>query len=181
MYRAPWAETPLPMVSTFGPWGVAPSPAVTGSASTPGAATWESSNRAVYMPVIVPCVCVVRRVWWMNGATTGSATIEVGIYNQSAYGPGSKIISGSATQGNASEVQFVDVTDTTLAPGVYWLAIMASTTTNTTLFRLAVNTSQDGTRRMQQASANPLPSTATPVESTAANVWVCGFSTTTIT
>lgn len=176
-----YAEPVPPMVNawTFG-WGTTDE-AVAGA--VPASATWESANRAVYYPIWVPTPCVARRVYWANGATTtGGATIEVGLYSTSGYKPGAKVVSGSATQGTASEVQFVDITDTTLTPGLWWLAVTASSTTNTTLFRGQFGSaSMDELFRFDEASANPLPSTATPVESNASNLWVIGFSTTTIT
>jgi hypothetical protein len=147
------------------------------SASAPASATWESAARAVYTPIVLRAPCVARRVWWANGATTtGGATVEVGIYANVDYGPGAKLVSGSATQGTASQVQFVDVTDTALPPGLYWIAVMCSSATNTTMFRVSVTA--DAMMRFEEASASPLPSTATPVESTVGNLWLCGFATT---
>jgi len=151
----------------------------------PASGTYDSGALAVYFPIWVPSVCVARRVWWANGATTsGGATVEVGIYADAGeYKPAAKLISGSATQGTASQAQFVDITDTTLTPNLYWLALQASTNTNTTLLRVSLPSSAfDAWVRMEQSSANPLPATATPVESaTASRVYLFGFSTTTIT
>jgi len=173
----------LPMVSTIGVWGIPPAGLGTTGAPTSGA--WESADRAVYIPIQVPVLCVVRRVWWANGATvSGGATIEVGVYSQGPTGaPKTKLVSGSAVQGSATQVQFVDVTDTVLPPGQYWLAIMASSVTNTTLFTVSIGSGgvADIAGRFVQASANPLPSSATPAETANANIWFCGFSTTTIT
>jgi hypothetical protein len=145
----------------------------------PSSSTWESPNRAVYCPVIIPAICVARRVWWANGlTTTGGATIEVGIYADSGYGPGVKLVSGSAVQGTASQVQFVDVTDLTLAPALYWIAIRGSSSTNTTIMDSPITGAFEAAFRFQETSANPLPSTATPVESTSTHLWLCGFATT---
>lgn len=173
-----YSDTAPPMVSGFTPgWA---------TWSAPGAAssgTWESANRAVYYSLYVPVVTVIRRVWWANGATTtGGATIEAGVYADAGAKPGAKLISGSATQGTASQVQFVDVTDTTLTPGYYWLAVMATTTTNTTLHRNnGVDTGADAAIRFQESTGGTLPTTATPAESAVGNYWLFGFSTTTIT
>jgi len=146
----------------------------------PSSATYTSANRAFYHPVVVFSTCVVRRVWWVNGATTtGGATIEVGVYADSGAKPGAKLISGSATQGTASEVQFVDVTDTVLVAGRYWVAIVSSSATNTTLLRDSTpSASFDAALIMEQATASPLPATATPVEASSAVFYVFGFATT---
>jgi hypothetical protein len=151
--------------------------------AAPTSNAYESAARAVYMPIILPTPCVVRRVWWSNGATTsGGATIEVGIYADSgSYSPGAKIASGSATQGTASQVQFVDVTDVALPPGLFWIAIVSSSATSTTLFRaqtIGGLASGDALARFEEESASPLPATATPVEATVGNIYLCGFSTT---
>lgn len=147
------------------------------NASTPASSTYETSNRVVYLPILVS-VCTIRRVWWANGATTtGGATIEVGVYNDAGYKPGTKLVSGSATQGTASQLQFVDVTDTPLAPGRYWLAIVCSTNSSTTLLRVSADAAQEASIRMQEASTG-LPATATPVESSSTQVWLFGFATT---
>lgn len=150
------------------------------SGAAPASAAFEVANRAIYVPIILPSSCVVKRVWWANGATVaGGATVECGIYSDSgSYSPGTKLVSGSATQGTASEVQFVDVTDTALAPGLYWIALAASSSTNTTFFLSTVSAVVDAVARFNQGSAVPLPATATPVEPEVQNLYLCGFSTT---
>lgn len=178
MYSPPAATTIPPMV------GVA-TPSVGWLQGQPfsinfSSATYESASRAVYYPITLPAPCTVRRVWWANGATTtGGATIEVGIYADAGYSPGAKVLSGSATQGTASQVQFVDVTDTTLPVGLWWVAIVSSSATNTTVFRTLISGTQiDALYRYEQASASPLPASATPVQSSIGYIWLCGFATT---
>lgn len=170
-----------PMVSVFNYWLGWVDESV--SSAPPASATYETANLAVYYPLFLPVPCVVRRVWWANGATVaGGATIEVGVYASSDYGPGAKLVSGSAVQGDATSVQFVDVTDTSLPVGVYWIAISSSSATNTTIMRATIGGAPiDAGMRYQEASASPLPATATPVESTptgTSNIYLCGFATT---
>lgn len=151
-------------------------------AGLPTSRTWEAAGRAVYMPVVLSGWTVVRRVWWANGAvTSGGATIAVGVYADAGYGPGAKLVSGSAVQGTATNVQFVDVTDTTLPPGLYWIALSSSSATSTTLFGFVdvyTTTSWDASYRFNEAAASPLPAAATPVESVAETLWLYGFATT---
>jgi hypothetical protein len=165
------------MVSSYTP-GIGPmTETVVGT--PPGSGAWESADRAVYQVVSIPAPCTVKRVWWANGDTvTGGATVEVGIYRNVSSAPTSLVVSGSATQGAASEVQFVDVTDTFLVPGAYWLAITASTTTETTFFRSVVLYAIDASLRQQETAARPLPATATPVESSRPDILLFGFATT---
>lgn len=140
------------------------------------------TGRAYYFPISVPTLTFVRRVFWVNGTNTaGANTIEVGVYRDTGAGvPGAKVVSGSATQGTASQVQFVDVTDTALTPGLYWIALSASNTNSTTLFAWAGTFAQWPRELIgfQEASANPLPSTATPAERANGNVYWFGFATT---
>lgn len=178
-YQPGYSEVVPPMVGTATS-GWSPSSSILAlSGGAPTSAAWESAARVVYFPILVLALATVRRVWWANGATvSGGATVEVGIYRDTDGKPGAKIISGSATQGSANVVQFVDVTDTALAPGRYWLALMMSSATNTTIFRKALLSSYDAALRFQEAAANPLPATATPVESSSVYWYLFGFATT---
>jgi hypothetical protein len=177
MYTPGYGITIPPMVSAFTKhigW-IGEDVAVT----PPASSAWSGAQRAYYVPIILQSGCVVRRVWWANGATTtGGATIEVGVYANSDYGPGAKLISGSATQGTASQVQFVDVTDTAIAPGLYWIAMLSSSATNTTVMRITPDTIGDSGGSFAQESLGSLPATATAVETPTNFVPVCGFATT---
>lgn len=180
MMYSPSSFEPIPaMVGTFSS-GLTPIPPGVGM-STPSSAVFESANRAVYIPLRITAVCVVRRLWWANGSTvSASYNVDVGIYADAGYKPGAKLIAtGSTAQGTATEVQFVDVTDTTLAPGRYWLAIACSSA-SATFLRATVGASgyMDAAWRFEEASALPLPATATPVEASSANIYLFGFATT---
>jgi len=149
------------------------------SVSVPASGTFESANLAVYMPITLAAPCVIRRIWWANGATA-AGNVDCGLYYDSgSRSPGAKVISSTSTaQSGANAVQFVDVTDTAIAPGLYWVAI-TSDSASTTFFRSALTAAaMDVAQRMQEASASPLPATATPVASTGTNIYLCGFSTT---
>jgi hypothetical protein len=106
----------------------------------------------------------------------------VSIYAATATGvPGARIVECAATtQGTASQVQFVDITDVPIPPGRYWIGLAASTATNTTFFRINTNGSSDAYARCEQSgiTVGALPSTATPVESSGVAFYVFGFATT---
>lgn len=128
------------------------------------AATWGSSsawgtaNRAVYIPVRVTRACVVRK---LGASVTATATgnIDIGIYSQS----GTRLVSTGSTAKTTSTVQVIDITDTTLTPGLYYLALNNDTTTDT----FAVTSDQTApvvTARgvlTEEVGAVTLPSTAT--------------------
>lgn len=156
-----------------------------GVSGGPGSAAWESDNRGVWFPLYVPATCVAKRMWWANGSTvSASYNVEAGIYLDAGYKPGAKLITtGSVAQGTATAIQFADITDTTLTPGLVWL-FMSCSTTSATFFRGTASTATwDELLRFQQTSIGPgsAPATATPVEGGHQNLYLFGFSTTTIT
>lgn len=161
---------------TFG-WSVLPLERM--NTSQPSSRTYQANNLATYHPLLVPVTCVVRRFWWVNGSTvSASYNVDMGIYADSGAAPGALLLStGSTAQGTASEVQFVDVTDTTLAPGRYWLAIACSSS-SATFFGQAAGPASDADWRFEESSAFPLPATATPVETTGYQGYLMGFATT---
>ena len=177
-YSPPSPAVVIPMVGGFSQWTLM---APTQYATLPASAVWMTANTAVYVPIVVPVTCVIRRLWWANGATVNASyNLDCGVYADAGYKPGVKLIAtGSTAQGTASEVQFVDVTDTTLAPGRYWLALSCSSV-SATVFRGNVGVGRDATLYFTEASALPLPATATPAEpSASATVYpLCGFATT---
>jgi hypothetical protein len=176
-YSPGWAPV-LPMIGTM-TFGVSASATEMSGGAVPSSGSYESANAAVYMPLLLPFGLVVRRLWWVNGSTvSASYSIDCGIYADAGGIPGSKLIStGSTAQGTASEVQLVDVADTSLAPGRYWMAIACSSA-SATLLRSLSNSAWDAVLRFEETSALPLPATATPVESTSQNIYLCGFATT---
>lgn len=90
--------------------------------------TWIA-NLAVFIPFGLARPLTVREVWWANGSAAG-ANVDVGVYDTA----GNRLFSmGSTAQGaaNATGVQSVALTDYTLSPGDYYMAIACSGTTNT--------------------------------------------------
>ena len=92
-----------------------------------------------------------------NGSTA-SGNIDVGIYDLG----GAKLVSiGSTAQAGTSAYQVFDITDTTLYPGQYYMAVAMDGTTGT-LVRWSPGAQECRNLAMQQmASAFPLPATAT--------------------
>jgi hypothetical protein len=151
--------------------------------TAPASAAWHTANAGVWWPIYVPTICVVRRFWWANGVTvSASYNVEAGLYLDGGHKPGAKLITtGSVAQGTASNVQFADVTDTTLAPGLYWLFVSCSST-SATFFRSQVSAGAVVYPLVgfTQTSIGPgsAPATATPAELSTGNIYLCGFATT---
>jgi hypothetical protein len=124
---------------------------------TPAATAWPASNRAIFVPFRVPRLVTVYKMACGTGTgTTGN--FDLGIYDRF----GNKLVStGSTAKTTASAERIVDVTDTVLLPGLYYLAMatdgtegyIASVPGNLGMVKLM------GCREMETAFA--LPDTAT--------------------
>jgi hypothetical protein len=116
----------------------------------------QTANSAYYTQILVPNAITVYQLGVLNGGTV-SGNFDLGIYNSSL----TKVIStGSTVQAGVSAIQLVDISDTALSAGVYYLAFAADNITG--LYQHSgVNilmTRASGCS--QQASAFPLPATA---------------------
>lgn len=130
-----------------------------GPSSGPAVITW-SANLAVYMPVAIPWPYPVARVFWLNGSTITTTNVDFGIYSAG----GTRIYSTTSTaMSGASTIQYVTPgTPFILPPGSYYFAWTCSSTTsrgNAMTFATALPAKMMGL--LEQATALPLPATAT--------------------
>lgn len=86
---------------------------------------WPAANRAILIPFRLP-----RRVT-LYQAVVGSGATATGNFDVGVYQPdGKRVISaGSTAKGNSVET-VVNLTDTLIGPGFYYMALSASTTNN---------------------------------------------------
>jgi hypothetical protein len=124
-------------------------------------AGWGTANLAVFAPVTLRSAVTVYQLGWING-TAVVGNLDVGIYDK----VGNRLVSsGSTAQSGVSSVQTVDTADTTLLPGVYYLAMSSDTASGNAIYRVAFSPTGNigrGYGMLQQtASAFPLPATAT--------------------
>lgn len=128
-------------------------------AQTPSSQNFVTASLAVYVPFWVPETVVVTQLGWFNGAAV-AGNLDVGIYDEA----GARLVSsGSTAQATTAALQAVDVTDTTLIRGSYYLAL-ASDTSDATQKLYAVLPEAgipQSLGLLQEASAFPLPATAT--------------------
>lgn len=137
----------------------------------PSSNPYPLANRAYYLPFHLDQPIIVTKLWWING-TTASGNVDIGIYD-SAF---TRIVSaGSTPQVGTSVIQSVDITDTLIGPGDFYIAISMDNITGT-IFALS---SSGGIPRGQamgtliQASAFPLPANGNPVAAVSAIViWI---------
>lgn len=154
--------------------------ATSGAAGQLGAGVstaWPANNKAYFYPFTLGIWVTVYQLFFWVGATS-SGTIDVGIYDDQK----NKIITAGSTAMSATinTVQTLNVTDTVLAPGDYFVAGVCSTTGGT-CFR-AGNAAADeiflatGVAYEQAVGSSTLPDPCTPVAVTDAtpSVWSFG-------
>lgn len=133
-------------------------------------ATYPSANLAIFYPVRVTRAFTVAQLFVLNGATV-SGNIDVGIYDSA----GTRLVSsGSTAQSGTNAVQAFNIADTLLAAGWYYLAVAMDNITGTLQRNTAgsfVMTASLGIG--QQASAFPLPATATIIRAAAGTQFIC--------
>lgn len=88
---------------------------------------WPVANLALFIPVEIFEPTTIAKMAINNGATV-SGNFDLGIYAPS----GKQLVSsGSVAQSGASAIQSVDITDTLLVPGLYYMALVFDNITAT--------------------------------------------------
>lgn len=132
-----------------------------GSSSTAAAAAWPSGNTAYFLPFFIHTPWVASKMAFGNGTTAGG-NCDLGIYTVD----GAKLVSTGATGRTASAEVVVDITDTLLTPGWYYMAMSHDGTSNI-VFTTPSGTSPVPLQKaklsgvLQMGSAYTLPATAT--------------------
>ena len=118
--------------------------------------TWPSANRAIYVPVIVESYVTAYQMAFE--VTTQSGNYDVGIYDEA----GVQLVAKGSTTVPAVGLAAVDITDTPLTPGTYFLA-MAVNTAVAAFWRQAIGlpSTQSIVGVQDQDAAFALPATAT--------------------
>lgn len=131
--------------------------------------TWATANSARIFPFAVTDWGIVYQLLFFVGATS-SGNIDVGVYDSAL----NRIVSAGSTAMSASTnaIQEINVADTVLSPGDYFLAGACDNTTGT-IFRSQFNDeyflSSNRTYIQTGLTAAALPATLAPVLDTQAN------------
>ncbi len=135
-------------------------------------ATWLGADVALYMPFIVRKEFVVKQFRLANGGTL-AGNVDLGIYDSTAEGLPQTLqdSTGSTAHAGANDVQLFNVSNIALSAGLYYMAAAlssASATVVSAVIDLHTNfTTLDRPHSLdgvfEEASALPLPATATPV------------------
>ncbi len=80
-------------------------------------AVWPAANRALYMPFLVEVPVTAYQMAFE--VTTQSGNCDVGIYDEL----GNRLVSKGSTAVGAAGIQTLDITDTVLTPGLYYMAM----------------------------------------------------------
>jgi hypothetical protein len=87
------------------------------STTSPASQTWQATNRALFVPFRLPLQKTVFRIMVGCGATAGN--FDAGIYDEW----GNLIVStGSTAKATSSEV-IVNIADTPIGPGLFYMAL----------------------------------------------------------
>lgn len=91
----------------------------------PASTAWPSANLAIFVPFQLTDYQTVTKIIVGAGATA-AGNFDVGIYDST----GNRIVSSGATAKGASTEHIIDITDTALGPGLYYMAMAADGTNN---------------------------------------------------
>ena len=169
-----WPEVHVPPMPTMMPWsvdaiGIRMGPMAGGVVDV--STVWSAANRALFIPFALGTQATITRVFWFNGATV-SGNVDCGVYDAA----GTRLISsGSTAQAGTTAIQSVDVTDTVIGPGNFYLALAMNNTTGTIRIRTLGNVVLSKAVGMAaMATAFALPATVTLITTPVDSIPSCG-------
>jgi hypothetical protein len=137
--------------------------------------TYPAASRVLAYPFEIANPYLVYKLFWLNGTTATTDSADVGIYNEA--GTSRLVSAGSTAIATANAVQEVDVADTLLVPGRYWMAYIQGGVTATPLGWSAAAVHMRCMGYAQQAgSGSTLGSTFTPAAVTGTGMVMCGLA-----
>lgn len=167
---------PLPTIHTYSIEAIGQAVFNLGAVSMANATSqaWPTANLAIFVPFFVSKPITFSTLFTYNGATA-SGNIDIGVYDSA----GTKIVSsGSTAQAGTSAIQTFSVTSTQIGAGQYYLALALSSTLGTIFNNPLTSASHARSTGMaQQATALPLPATATFASITNGTIPYFGLST----
>lgn len=139
-----------------------------------GSATWPTANLALYVPFRLAKPTVISSAFFESGAAA-SGNFDIGVYSAD----GTKIVStGSTANAVTSGFKTVSLSSTELGAGLFYLALAINNTTQAVLRSSPALTTLATLGWAQQASAFPLPATATMATVLGGSLFACNFGVT---
>lgn len=123
---------------------------------------WPSANLAIFVPVRIAVPCTAYKMA-IGAGGTAAGNFDVGIYDQF----GNRLVSSGATAKGANTEHILDITDTRLPAGTFYLALAADGTNNYIMVPTSTGTAPAPAQKsrmagvLQMATAYTLPATAT--------------------
>ncbi len=126
---------------------------------TPASTAWPTANKAFLFPFRLSSPIIILNMFVMNGATAAD-NLDVGIYTEDFT---LLVSSGSTAQAGTNAIQTLNITDTQLGAGVFYLAMAMDGTTGT-VFRSATTGSRylKCTGCCEKTTSFVLPATIAP-------------------
>lgn len=125
--------------------------------TNPASTAFPSANLAVFVPIRIPQQKTVYKLV-VGAGSTAAGNFDVGIYDAG----GNKLVSSGATAKGASVEHVIDITDTVIGPGLYYLALAADGTNNYIAALTSVSAQFSRLAGVVQADTSyPLPATVT--------------------
>lgn len=98
------------------------------SIPTVASTAWPSANLGIFVPIRIPMPVTVYKLA-IGAGNTAAGNFDVGIYDAG----GNAMVRAGATAKGADTEQILDITDTVIGPGVYYLGMAADGTNNYTM------------------------------------------------
>lgn len=151
--------------------------ALSGSTLTAVSSNYPGASRALAAPFEIAHPFLVVKAFWFNGGTATTDSADVGVYTEAGA---LKVSGGGTAISGANALQEVDVTDTLLPPGRYWLTYVQNGVTATLIMAPVAAVTMRVAGCAQMASAYPLPSTFTAAAITNVNFPLFGIASRTL-
>jgi hypothetical protein len=127
-------------------------------ATTGNNQTWGTNNLIIYVPLRVTQRVVAVKMWYASGSAAATGNVQLGIYDQGGV---QLVESSSVAKVGAADEGVVDITDTTIGPGLYYAALWASVSTDTFYAALPAAPAAASMGLRTETNAGGLPATAT--------------------
>lgn len=139
-----------------------------GATNVGASTTWRVANEAFYFPIILTEEVTIKRLLWRTGTTGGNGNYDIGLYTSNGEGePDSRLTNLGSTAFPAANTEVAsNIADQTIGPGLFYIGLSLSSTSDSTRVAGTLNVQDELIRRAgiwREASALPLPATATPV------------------
>lgn len=146
------------------------------NAGAAASTAWPSANLALFIPFYVSAPGLAQGIFWQNG-TAVAGNVECALYDE--YGNKIATSGNIAAAGTSAPQYTAFASPVLLTTGRYYIALSASSATQTFLAwgtSLAATNVNRMLGILEQAAANPLPATWTPVTSARSLLPICGVS-----